>query len=421
MVLTHENIVSYVEYLLNLRTKSEKISIVITDDKYLIKLADKSYCDGKFPLSDIEQILSSYSRLDKVITNKKQEKCFVFTIFFFISGMDECLVQEKDNNGRFKSENKMICKLGEELVPIVDICINTILDELDVEQKDFYLNTHFALSHDIDKLKGTKRIKNILHAFFYRKFHDGFMRMGDIFFKRNRNGITDIFDFEQKKGFPNFWFILNTYGKDINFSSGYDFSKIENQLKNEFELNKNSIGVHYATNYISTKTVAKKDEIKAFLPYGYPLIGRAHYLMFDINESYKVFDKEGIAFDFTGGFYDRIGFRFGTAFPFPPYNFETGQIYNVVEVPLFMMDVAICKKTNGEIGNYTDIKKAFKRIQEISDLYHGCYVLLWHNGNTAYNGWNTAFQMYKDFISERKPQDYLDLNTLIETFNKENL
>ncbi len=49
--------------------------------------------------------------------------------------------------------------------------------------------------------------------------------MGDIFFKRNRNGITDIFDFEQKKGFPNFWFILNTYGKDINFSSGYDFSK----------------------------------------------------------------------------------------------------------------------------------------------------------------------------------------------------
>lgn len=81
MVLTHENIVSYVEYLLNLRTKSEKISIVITDDKYLIKLADKSYCDGKFPLSDIEQILSSYSRLDKVITNKKQEKCFVFTIF----------------------------------------------------------------------------------------------------------------------------------------------------------------------------------------------------------------------------------------------------------------------------------------------------------------------------------------------------
>jgi len=105
---------------------------------------------------------------------------------------------------------------------------------------------------------------------------------------------------------------------------------------------------------------------------------RQHCLRFDIQKTLAIQEQLGIKCDVTLGFAEHEGFRPGFCFPFHPYNIEEDSPFDVLELPLTIMD-----------GTLSDTKyrgltaeKAWQNVESLLATvksYGGCIVLLWHN------------------------------------------
>jgi peptidoglycan/xylan/chitin deacetylase (PgdA/CDA1 family) len=104
--------------------------------------------------------------------------------------------------------------------------------------------------------------------------------------------------------------------------------------------------------------------------------GRQHWLRHRGGELFAELVRAGAAWDATSGHPDDIGYRHGAAFPFLPYDFDSEQPYPVVEIPLVVMDRALCRETNDPDG-WADAAIAVLRAAD-RDGWGGVSVL-WHD------------------------------------------
>lgn len=72
-----------------------------------------------------------------------------------------------------------------------------------------------------------------------------------------------------------------------------------------------------------------------------PLGSRQHYLSFDYDTLFRAQEAAGIRYDMSIGYPDRCGPRAGFSFPYFPYCLEEERPYDVLEIPLFYMDVTL--------------------------------------------------------------------------------
>ncbi len=74
---------------------------------------------------------------------------------------------------------------------------------------------------------------------------------------------------------------------------------------------------------------------------GQPLGSRQHFLSFDYDTLFRAQEAAGIRYDMSIGYPDRCGPRAGFSFPYFPYSLEEDRPYDVLEIPLFYMDVTL--------------------------------------------------------------------------------
>ena len=72
-----------------------------------------------------------------------------------------------------------------------------------------------------------------------------------------------------------------------------------------------------------------------------PLGSRQHYLSFDYDTLFRAQEVAGIRYDMSMGYPDHCGSRAGFSFPYFPYCLEEERPYDVLEIPLFYMDVTL--------------------------------------------------------------------------------
>jgi hypothetical protein len=72
-----------------------------------------------------------------------------------------------------------------------------------------------------------------------------------------------------------------------------------------------------------------------------PFGSRQHYLSFDYDTLFRAQEVAGIRYDMSIGYPDRCGPRAGFSFPYFPYCLEEDRPYDVLEIPLFYMDVTL--------------------------------------------------------------------------------
>jgi hypothetical protein len=109
-----------------------------------------------------------------------------------------------------------------------------------------------------------------------------------------------------------------------------------------------------------------------------PLGSRQHWLRFDHHR--KLFGSiagAGFRYDSTLGFSSAIGFRNAASFAFPPYNFDLEEPYNLLEIPLVVMDSALASATRSCTADA--IKAVDNVLQESRRLGWGGIAVLWHN------------------------------------------
>jgi hypothetical protein len=130
-----------------------------------------------------------------------------------------------------------------------------------------------------------------------------------------------------------------------------------------------------------------------------PIIsGRAHYLLFEIHKSYSVYERSNIKLDTTGSYADRVGFRFGTSRPFKPFNFDQGTSYDLLEVPLIVMDGSLQNPRYMGLDPQTALKKNKELIMKIKK-HGGVFTFLWHNTSFFSPTWSKWDSVYTETLA----------------------
>ncbi|MGH9715420.1 MAG: hypothetical protein ACRD4R_01630 [Candidatus Acidiferrales bacterium] len=109
-----------------------------------------------------------------------------------------------------------------------------------------------------------------------------------------------------------------------------------------------------------------------------PIANRQHWLRFDSHQKlFNTIEQAGINCDSTLGFSDRVGFRNGASFAFPPYDFAREEPCNFLEIPLAIMDRALVHEGRSSGTPYAEVAEAVFR--ESRRWGWGGFALLWHN------------------------------------------
>jgi hypothetical protein len=165
-----------------------------------------------------------------------------------------------------------------------------------------------------------------------------------------------------------------------------------------------------------------------------PRGNRQHWLRFTLDRLIPAVEKSGALYDTSLG-WDRIGFRAGACFAFPPYNFECERAATFLEIPLAVMEQGLVTGGRPEEEWYGDVSRVLFNSRRYG---WGGISLLWHP--TAFgagqlspeieriyweliehkNEWNdiwTSAIDFVQFISER----YVNAGLLPQGYGSEDL
>jgi len=149
----------------------------------------------------------------------------------------------------------------------------------------------------------------------------------------------------------------------------------------ELERRGMEIGVHGSYTSLDCDTQLESEfrtlESLGFAPRG----GRQHWLRFTLPGLIRATERVGSDYDASLGWSERIGFRAGACFAFPPYNFDEERASSFLEIPLAVMEGSLMDQGLREEEWYA----AVSQLLETSRRYGwGGISILWHP--TAFGG-----------------------------------
>ena len=103
---------------------------------------------------------------------------------------------------------------------------------------------------------------------------------------------------------------------------------------------------------------------------------RNHFLKFRVPDTWELLEKAGFRYDTTLGYPDCIGFRNGMCHPFRPFNLNTGQEMEILEIPLAIMDQTLLSYMRLNMDQAWD---QAERLLDTVERHHGVITILWHN------------------------------------------
>jgi hypothetical protein len=158
----------------------------------------------------------------------------------------------------------------------------------------------------------------------------------------------------------------------------YDISEIAPRLR-EAQLSGFSVGLHASYKSIVEGKTLAPETAALQQALGRKTVGnRQHWLRFDSHENlFQAVDRAKIAFDSSLGFANRVGFRNGASFAFPPYNFQDEKPYEFLEIPLAIMDGSLEATTRDSKENPQAV--ADEVLNASRRWSWGGISVLWHN------------------------------------------
>ena len=242
-------------------------------------------------------------------------------------------------------------------------------------------NKSFAvcLTHDIDVLYQKKVTKCVAALDHFRNYHvlEAMHSLAEMSSKKlpwwNFSEIMALEDHFGAKS--SFYFMVQDPG-DRDYA--YDIEDCEAIIR-EISEKGWEIGLHGGhTSYNDPADMtAKKQRIEKVLKN--KVIGyRNHYLRFRVPDTWEHLRSAGFLYDTTFGYAEHIGFRNGMCYPFRPYNLNTQQEIDLLEIPLAIMDRSL------DLYMKLDAHGSWEKAKQLIDTVakcHGVCTLLWHNTN----------------------------------------
>lgn len=243
-------------------------------------------------------------------------------------------------------------------------------------------NKKFAicLTHDIDTVYYSRSILGSTYsAFKYLKdghvkdalkmpFHKLYKKWNPLW------NFKKIMALEDKYGAKSSFYILSLSKSDKDFN--YELEDLEHELGNIIDCDW-EVGLHGGHNAYNSLDQLKIEKTNLEILLGKNVIGyRNHFLKFKVPYTWELLSKAGFKYDATFGYADCVGFRNGMCHPFKPFNLNTNNTIDMLEIPLTIMDCTLFDYMK------QDIKGAWETTKMLIDTvekYNGVITILWHN------------------------------------------
>lgn len=152
------------------------------------------------------------------------------------------------------------------------------------------------------------------------------------------------------------------------------------------------IGVHGGYYRFNNRDAYRQSREAVRESFGVEAVGiRNHYLRFSYPETWRAQEAAGFEYDATYGWRRQLGARAGLPFPFHPYDLERGRAFDLIELPLTVMDTTLFRHLRlREMDALDTAWAAVERVVEIGGLVS----LLWHNNffdEPEYADWQSTY------------------------------
>ncbi len=311
-------------------------------------------------------------------------------VFYLLSRQEEYTYEHRDPKGGFSPTYSTLYENGVLQIPLINYYIKHIENHIvnssritpEPKWKD---NSHYAvvLSHDVDVLPFrdiTVPLYQIINAFSLRGFIAKLSLMKNSLMDMllSPSSITDWqlsywLDKEKEYNLYSTFFVAgNTINRQRSDPSYWLSSKVIHNgqewrlsdVVKSFEDMGWEIGLHGSYNSYQDENLLGKERDLLIKQTGCKIIGvRHHCLRFDVRKTWSVHENLGFTYDTTLGYNEINGFRAGIAFPFTPYDIYNGCEYNLLELPMSIMDGSFfC-----DYGEKLDAQKAIIRCEKITN------------------------------------------------------
>ena len=190
------------------------------------------------------------------------------------------------------------------------------------------------------------------------------------------------------------FFIAREGRRSVDAAYSLQEPRIQSLLKQVDERG-HKIGLHGSyESYLSASQLAaeREDLLLACHRAGVqsqPVGNRQHFLRWTAEQTPDHLARAGFDYDASGGYSDAAGFRFGTAYAFPMWSWQTQAALSLLQRPLVVMEGSVFPRPNEGLSE--------AGVEQIVALKHaamhfgGDFSLLWHNSNLSSEAERAAF------------------------------
>lgn len=309
--------------------------------------------------------------------------------FFMLSRWEEILLP-KDQFGRCDENEMFVVKHGLEKRPLVNEYVELLqflLEKIGVDipaQKRKF--TPF-ITHDVDDLfryeSPNNFIRNIAGDILHRKSFRALSLTLKNYLKFRLGQIKDpfdtfdlIMDISEEFNFKNaFYFKASIYGE---YDATYDiFDPKVKKIISHIQNRRHEVGFHPSKNTFHNETQFKL-EAQRLSSLGVNIKGgRQHFLLYDLPETIRMWNNNGMEYEAGLGFASHAGFRCGTCHEYPFFDVYQRKELSIKIRPLILMEGALFQFD--KIRTLDSIEQEIKELIDIVVQYKGLFVFLWHN------------------------------------------
>jgi len=127
--------------------------------------------------------------------------------------------------------------------------------------------------------------------------------------------------------------------------------------------------------------------------------GRQHYLRFRVPETWRDWERMGLAYDSTMTYAGHEGFRCGTCHSYYPFDIEADRVLDIQELPLVVMDGTLRQYRGlAPLEGEGRILELARRCRDVE----GTFTLLWHNSSLSgeWASWGSNYETLVRKLSE---------------------
>ena len=311
----------------------------------------------------------------------------VASCFFMLTRWEEYVVEQRDEYGRFPLSASLAYRANFHRQPVVNQYTEllwSMLQHLDPNLTRKKRVFRVVPTHDVVHIRKWSGFAPLLSAnlFLGKSPRSAF---------RNLQHIVEVKLGMKDDPYDTFDYLMRASEKFGLHSRFYFMAGGETEHDNHYRINQRNVQelletinrrghrIGFSPSFnSSTRPLLwqqERDKLRALAPQRVTK-GRQHLLRFEVPTTWQIWNDEEMLVDSSLGYPEQPGFRCGTCYAFPAFNFLTRETLSIYESPLICSETSLIDhmRLSPEAAEQ-EVRQIYHEVQR----YHGNFVLQWSN------------------------------------------